>query len=684
MRLPRRRLILIATVLVVAGVLTVWCASHTEVWRAHSDFQWFSTLGFPDVKDCSCVRVATGRWSQTGDDPPQNNYANCFLLSSNANSFAVLMPDLTRCVFTNTATDVPEHQRVGFEVMDLRRVVEVRLRELRNPDARNPWRRFGSRMSEDTEIFMLAWGCWRHGLESEALTLYQEARRLQQQPPSVGVKTPFSLSVVGSALKERFQKMLKRQPGFRERIEKAIAHKLMWDAVVNFEDPSITRPELLRQFETILKNYPHTEHRERARITADVLRRMIAEGDAHARSGPIDLARLSKDEQVRELIFRLRDQNGRQISQPGWCDIFADWQSTNTAAHQLVNQGYAAVPQLIAALDSDTFTRSVGYHRDFYFSHTVLTVGDCAASILQRITGRSFSVPISAFSAASKDEHASAARQAAQAWWTEFQKKGEQQMLVNGVRIGNDDAPGQATLLRLRYPTVATPALVEGIRAATNSWIRRQLVEELAKINNQQALEFLGHELLEGPDRQGRVVAAYALRPHNRDTTIQAMINEWESSAATNSTQDPAESETEPVITFLAGCDSLKAISALAHDLSRRPVAERLNVIEALGETNSWDFQQTHETPSPAVLKAMEECLVTALKDTEQRTGMSGTRNGKSFSDPRICDMAAYFLSERWPDRYSFDLAGSLPDRDRQRLECLDTWSKAHNSSPGQ
>jgi len=42
----------------------------------------------------------------------------------------------------------------------------------------------------------------------------------------------------------------------------------------------------------------------------------------------------------------------------------------------------------IPALDDDSFTRSVGYFRDFVFSHTVLRVRDVAAAVLARITGQ--------------------------------------------------------------------------------------------------------------------------------------------------------------------------------------------------------------------------------------------------------------------------------------------------------
>ena len=51
---------------------------------------------------------------------------------------------------------------------------------------------------------------------------------------------------------------------------------------------------------------------------------MVAQDEAHSKNGPANFDALPVDQRVHELIFQLRDQNGRQWSQPGWCDIFND------------------------------------------------------------------------------------------------------------------------------------------------------------------------------------------------------------------------------------------------------------------------------------------------------------------------------------------------------------------------
>jgi len=124
----------------------------------------------------------------------------------------------------------------------------------------------------------------------------------------------------------------------------------------------------------------------------ETLKRMIQDDAEHAAKASKPWDKMTTDERVAELTFRLRDQNGMQMGQPGGCDIFENRTGkTDTAAHQLVAIGFDAVPQLIAALDDQGLSRSVTYGRDFFFSHRVLTVGDCAQAILGRIAGRQFS-----------------------------------------------------------------------------------------------------------------------------------------------------------------------------------------------------------------------------------------------------------------------------------------------------
>jgi hypothetical protein len=63
----------------------------------------------------------------------------------------------------------------------------------------------------------------------------------------------------------------------------------------------------------------------------------------------------------------------------------------------------------------------------------------------------------------------------------------------------------------------------------------------------------------------------------------------------------------------------------------------------------------------------IEKLLVAVLEDTHYEF------------DARLCDMAGGILAGQWPDKYTFDRSASFDTRDRQRIECINAWRKAHS-----
>ncbi len=648
---------LLATVLAACFPPVSRAADNAVTSETRADFTWFSGLGFPDVKNAPFVRVTT-RWLYNGGTPSQTSQTNQFLgflLSTNSSSFKVLDMDLSQTTLTNRASRASAEQANAFAKVELKAWAGQFLdyhEKPREPDVEAElWRRFGERVTERSQIFVLAWACWRQGLDDEAQRLY-----------AVAQKTRKYTGPDDSAL------------SLRDKLQKDLGTAMMWRAVLNFGDPSISRTELRGQFLAIATNFPASEYHDRALDTADRLGKTIAQDEQHAKSPPGPLDQLPMEQKIRELIFQLREQNGQQWSQPGECDIFlVPDGSTNTPAHQLVRIGYPAVPQLIAALDDRTFTRSIGYHRNFYFSHTVLTVGDCAVAILDSIAGRTFDPRKTTSSYLSKDGDVAQVRKDVEAWWAEVQTKGEKQMLVEATERGN--SPGQARLLWQRYPEVAPDATIKGVRASKEMWGRVELIDLLAGSDNPAVLQFLDEEMRSGPDENSRVTAARVLERKGRSEAIAAMIHEWE----TVPENRPANLHgATAIVSFLARVDSPAAIAALGRDIQKRANLSRMAIVEAVGEGLE-SFGRPARKRSEATDRAAEELLVNALRDTAQEMGTSGTRMGKAYQDPRICDMAGFFLNQAWPNRYDFDLAASLKDRDRQRVECQNAWRKANN-----
>lgn len=462
---------------------------------------------------------------------------------------------------------------------------------------------------------------------------------------------------------------------FPQNPQQDAAYSAMWRAVLDFENPTNGRPQLLAEIEAVVTNYPGSKYEQRAKDTAAILRRMIAEDAAHAKNTTTNLDRLLVENRVRELIFQLRDQNGHQWSQPGSCDIFLDRRGTNSPASQLVSIGYPAVPQLINALDDDTFSRSIGYHRNFYFSHTVLTVGDCAIAILQRIAGRSFYRPASTSGYMSNENKNAATRKAVEAWWSDFQTRGEEQMLVEGTEAGDGSSPVQAELLIESHPQKAMAALFMGIQNATDDWPKTRLVQLLEKFDLPESLAFLEQEMKKGASAPS-VAAAAILNHKGRHEAVTFMIHEWGKSPNTGPSSMKGPNE---LVRFLASVDFPDAINSLGKNLQDCALNTRVAVVETVGEGGSWWYGRNAMTNrSAATCEAVEKLLVTALSDEGQEMGESGSRMGKSYIDPRVCDMAAFFLNQLWPQRYDFDLAANIMVRDNQRINCQNIWRREH------
>jgi hypothetical protein len=485
----------------------------------------------------------------------------------------------------------------------------------------------------------------------------------------------------------------------RQLVAEDLAHTEMWRAVLAFGDPTVPRTELLNRFERIVKNYPESEHHKRAGETAALLRRMLKEDAEHAArqpAGPFE--QLATQEQVAELIFQLRDQNGHQYFQPGDCDIFDTFSGKeDTPAHRLVAMAYEAVPQLIDALADQRFTRSVGFHRNFYFSHHVLRVGDCALAILERIAGRSFWQATSTFSYMSLDNKAAETKKTVRAWYAELQKKGEKRLLIEATERGDQASYGQAERLVERYPDAALPAILAGIKAAKTSRTRDLLVAVAAGIKDDSPLPFLLREVTEGPFAYGRLLAARSLHERGRPEGVTAMIAEWQGQRPSRRRppgEEPQEVEgpetgLSSVAEFLAACGEVDAIKALAKDLRKRPVNLRLAVISSFGTSSSLSVfstggprslnpgkKQAHGTP--ALRAATTDLLIAALDDADEVVGISGTWDGKTFADPRICDVAGHVLNQSDPDAYPFDLSAPLVARNRSIVELKNVWRNAH------
>lgn len=639
----KRVILIIVCLTLAAGCSDSTTVSPSEAKRA---FVWFGKLGFPDVKGVKYVRVATGQWSQHGSAPRQNTYLNAFLLSEKGVMFTVLTQDLFIRTFEKTEPNAPKHLQIAYEELNLENEAKTYLNLLQNPPEDDDSRRFGELLNERAEVFVLAWACYRNELESIPQELCNQVISMRE---------------------------FGEKGGLIDLLQKDLGHAMMWRAVLAFEDPAVSRKEILAKFEYIVKYYPKSEHIKRARNAVKILRRMIKEDQAHGKRAK-QPEKMSTDEQIADLIFRLRDQNARQLSQPGRCDIYDDPQGEQSPAHRLVQLGHKAVPKLIEALEDKSFTRSVGYWRGYCFSHYVLRVGDCALEILESIAARQF-YSGSHIDYMSKDDETASTRKQVEAWWAELQEKGEKRLWIDGAEKGDETSPWQAKRLLERYPDVALEPIIKGAKSAKERWPRVNMVKIATQVEGDGPIAFLTEEMANGPFLGSRIEAAWGLHRKGRPEAVTAMIRVWKQS------ESPGDMG---VAKFLIVCESVEALQAIREGLSAQDAFFRIRVIwavqreirrikEAIEETSENAPNESLKANAPALFEAMEELLVSRLTDTEEKEGLSA-----SYGDPRVCDMAGYALWLNWKDKYAFDLNATLKQRNLHRIQCANVWRKQH------
>jgi hypothetical protein len=221
-----------------------------------------------------------------------------------------------------------------------------------------------------SDAFLLAWKCWKEGSQQQAEDLFLKS------------KTAMLL-----------RSKLRPKKTYHELLEQELAERFMWQGYLEIGSAWTPRSTSRDEFRLVAENFRLSDCALEARAHFETLDLMVKEDAARPVLPFEEIQKLPLEGKIDELIYALRDQNAIQGRQPGRCDIF--WSrngTTNTAAHYLAAIGRPAVPKLIEALEDRRLTRSIGFHRSFYYSHSAMTVGECARQILERTSGENFHV----------------------------------------------------------------------------------------------------------------------------------------------------------------------------------------------------------------------------------------------------------------------------------------------------
>ncbi|MBK8041059.1 MAG: hypothetical protein IPK22_28580 [Verrucomicrobiaceae bacterium] len=636
--------------------------------EARQAYEWFSTLGFPEVKGAKWAEVTQTYDSFMGDETGTHKLHG-FLITETDKDFFILLPDLTVKTMPKGVSKTPFQIRGTFEERPFPAWAAEQLKTLQNPP-KDGFRRFGDYLGNKAQAFAFSYFCWRRGEADLAAKFYTEAQKLnahREKPPA----------------------------SMLEALEIELGHAAMWDAVLRMGGGSLSgsswgsggnlepREKVLEAFRRIIRLFPRCEHIERAKATITTLERMVAEDAKHPPLTQPQLDALPPEPRIAELIWRLRDQNGHQMSQPGSCDIFDYDPKNNTPAHQLLEIGYPAAPALIEALTDDRFSRSVGFGRNFFFSHTILTIGDCAQQILNRMTGQDFYSAGSTSGYMSNEDKMRTVQTSARAWWADYQKKGLKQMLVDSLSEGKTSPNALVEQLKKTDASAVETAVLAGAAKTQNDWLLRQFIDQIASLKTPTATEALVKLMKKHSSAEVRLGAAARLLNLNHPDALPTVLYEW----TTHTPPSPGRYDDafEAMIDILASSGSDRAIQALASRWEACSTSQRLQIIEAIStrmrpkpESFSFRSEVKPHPPSPEALTRVIELLVHALEDTQARYGTSGGRGDYEYSDPRICDHALWALHELEAAKYSFSPKAGRRQRDTERIAAANQWRKEH------
>lgn len=653
------------TIFILIGYVNLAPAAYSQssVAEMVAAYEWFDTLNYPTISSLPFIQVAGGIWYGEETKAPVTHHRFGFLVKDEGEIFSVFFPDLTTETFRKSPPTVSGPRRVGYDLVDIKAWAKSRISLLNTPrwsvETKGD---FEGLVDRSVQMFVVSRACAGAGNVSLGCELYKSVN------DAASHSTEFSDNPSRAGLANR------------------MALACIWTAILKFDDLKTTRAQILEDYKSVLTRFPQASYAEDAREKATILTGMVAEDQEHAARPKMSYDKLTDTEKVAELIFQLRDQNGQQIVQPGWVDLFDDPRGENSPAARLVKLGPVAVPQLIQALDDQRFTRSLHFVRGFFYSHSLLRVRDASLCILERIANRRFDPKPGPREWPDDTVQFAAYKSVVKAWWEEFIRIGEKRALAEAVATGDENAGSQAKVLVTRYPDAALKAIMPGIQNATTAGNATSLVDTLGELEGADCLAFLRSQTKESRFLSARIAAAFSLLMHGDRSGLPQMIAEWRNFKPTEGVEASQDQDGEQLVTYLRNVGESRGIEALDEHLVRRPLRLRYEAIRALmgGEfryilSGRYPLTRLDAVDKPrarAEDRAVEALIANELMDKEMWPEAFGTGEA-SLSYPRICDVAAYALADLWPNKYRYRTGGSLFERDTQCLNSYNAFAKS-------
>jgi hypothetical protein len=257
----------------------------------------------------------------------------------------------------------------------------------------------------------------------------------------------------------------------------------------------------------------------------------------------------------------------------------------------------------------------------------------------------------------------------------------ERRVLVERTAAGDAEGLRAAGRLVAAFPDAAVPAFIRAVDATSDEGRRAAYISLADALPGDLPIAFLMSQMAPDVSLLSQVSAAESLLTRGRLDWVPPLIDVWrrvqQRDPQASSFHD-VDATTQLIALFVRSSD-VAAIDALA-DAADAPIDVRLAIVYTLlppdnrsgvhGQANGASLaiqaRNIATLPGDAAGRAVERLLVHALDDTAARVGLSITYDGTSYADPRICDMAAFVMATRWPDRYHFTWLTNVRERNAQ------------------
>lgn len=600
-------------------------------------FEQLDRLDVPDIRALPFVAFYD-------KDKPEEFYAFGFLLKETPDSYEILFPNFQRASYPRLTPAEPRDIEWTIEKRDPAPLLKRRARLYSDL--------FGDageyRVDQDLNVV-------------EPIELFCAARLADHLGDDDSAAVLFD-----AAVEEAFDDQCERVPPAEmgKWATNYLGDHDLTQTLERLEDQAISRQKVVEELERFGSRFPGHRHTEWTIQTAEQLTSLKNDLNRASRAGLY-----GSDPKINSLIDQLVEQS---IS--GWTDGCGE-SKVKVPAKQLADLGYAAVPALMAALDDERLTRSTNPYDE---PPSIASVGDFAQEVLAYIACRDFLDDEMKRFSRHPDKEAIKTR--IRNWYEEASKKGEREMLLDGLARADDRVDDYVKRLIERFPE-SSLGPISAILPHVNDYFKRvRILDQINVVPGDNAVEVLKKEL----KGRNRSKAAWLLSKRPEPQAIAAVVAEWDSAADLSG--DRLEDRLD-IGNCLAISGKIEAVKALSRGIRHVTPQERASILRWFDSTFNLELiglvEQSDDLGSgepsadaertvadrerEALKEAQIDLLVAMARDTEVIPEEIREKESVPF-DAQIGDLAGRALSVIAPNRFSFDVNAPLPTRVERRL----------------